>query len=117
MCQQKKLDSLLLIIKDKPVNIDNYYKALVEAGDMFTDINKNDTAIFLFNKAQKLAAEKKDSLKIVELMIKKGICLDQKGAYRQSAESYFSALAIAERKRDDKLQVKALLTLSYITSS
>jgi signal transduction histidine kinase len=114
ICQQKKLDSLLLIIKDKPVNIDNYYKALVETGDMFTDMNKNDTAIFLFNKAQKLAAEKKDSLKIVELMIKKGICLDQKGAYKQSAESYFSALAIAERKRDDKLQVKALIDLGIL---
>jgi len=112
--QQKRLDSILTVIKQNKVTKDNAYKALIEAGDMLTDMNKNDSAILLFNQAQKLAGDKKDSSKVVEMLLKKGMCQEQKGAYKQTAETYFQALSIAERTKDEPMQVKALINLGIL---
>lgn len=112
--QQKRLDSLLTVIKQAKVTNDNAYKALTEAGDMLTDLNKTDSAILLFNQAQKLAGDKKDSSKVIEMLLKKGMCQEQKGDYKQTAETYFQALAISERTKDEAMQVKSLINLGIL---
>jgi two-component system, NarL family, sensor kinase len=112
--QQKQLDSILTVIGQNKLTKDNTYKALSEAGDLLTNMNKNDSAILLFNKAQKLAGNQKDSSKVAEMLMKKGICHEQKGAYKEAADVYFQALAIAERTKDEPVQVKALINLGIL---
>lgn len=112
--QQKQLDSLLTLINQNKLSSNNAYKALSEAGDLLTNINKNDSAILLFNKAQAIACNQKDSSKIAEMLMKKGICQEQKGAYKETAELYFKALAIAERTKDEPMQVRALINLGIL---
>jgi signal transduction histidine kinase/Tfp pilus assembly protein PilF len=106
-------DSLLNIIKTNKKN-PNYINALISLSDIYSENGKNDSALYYLEIAASIANKQNANGLLIDLYTKEGICFDQKGAYKEAANIYFNALALAEKIKDRNRQVKVLINLGIL---